>query len=77
MLAAIIIIALLPAIACIAAAARSRLDLSPAGRLRMTRKYLKECRKSRLISCANSRRPASRRPDLPTINQKQLYGNTN
>ena len=47
MLAAIIIIALF--IACIAAAARSRLDLSPAGRLRMTRKYLKECRKSRLI----------------------------
>jgi len=58
-------------------AARDRPDLSPAGRLRMTRKYLKECHKSSFINCANSRRPASRRPDVPIIHQKQLYGNIN
>ena len=63
----VIAFALLPAIICIIAAARDRLDLSPAGRLRMTRKYLKECRKSRLISCANFQRSGTPTPDLPTI----------
>ena len=38
-----IAIALIPPIICIIKAARNRLDLSPAGRIKLTRRYLKQC----------------------------------